>query len=92
MALEKPVVSTTIGAEGLPVRHGVDALLADDPDAFAAAVLELLADPVRAQRMGMAAAARVRSEFGWDRVAEQFSDICARAARARRFTSEMEPA
>ena len=92
MAMEKPVVSTTIGAEGLPVRHGVDALLADDPDAFAAAVLELLANPVRAQRMGMAAAARVRSEFGWDRVAEQFSDICARAARARRFTSEMEPA
>jgi glycosyltransferase involved in cell wall biosynthesis len=92
MAMEKPVVSTTIGAEGLPVRDGVDALLADHPDAFAAAVLELLADPARAERMGKAAAARVRSEFGWDRVAEQFSDICARAARARRFTSEMEPA
>jgi sugar transferase (PEP-CTERM/EpsH1 system associated) len=92
MAMEKPVVSTTIGAEGLPVRDGVDALLADDPDAFAAAVLELLADPARAERMGKTAAARVRSEFGWDRVAEQFSDICARAARARRFTSEMEPA
>ena len=92
MAMEMPVVSTTIGAEGLPVRHGVDALLADDPKSFATAVLDLLNDPARATRMGKAAAQRVRAEFGWDKVAEQFSDICARAARARRFSNEMEPA
>ena len=37
-----PVVSTTLGAEGLDVRDGVHLLLADDPDAFAAATVRLL--------------------------------------------------
>ena len=41
-----PVVSTTIGAEGLQVEHGVHLLLADDPEAFAAAC-ERLADRAR---------------------------------------------
>ena len=40
-----PVVSTTIGAEGLQVVHGVHLLLADDPEAFAAACAQLLTDP-----------------------------------------------
>jgi glycosyltransferase involved in cell wall biosynthesis len=40
-----PVVSTTIGAEGLQVVDGVHLLLADDPEAFAAACAQLLTDP-----------------------------------------------
>ncbi len=39
-----PVVTTTLGAEGLAVRPGHNLLLADDPDQFAAAVLDLLTD------------------------------------------------
>jgi glycosyltransferase involved in cell wall biosynthesis len=34
MAMEKPIISTTIGAEGLPVRDGEDLLLADTPEAL----------------------------------------------------------
>ena len=40
-----PVVSTTLGAEGLDVEDGVHVLLADDPDEFAAAIVRLLGDP-----------------------------------------------
>jgi glycosyltransferase involved in cell wall biosynthesis len=40
-----PVVSTTVGAEGLDVEDGVHLLLADDPEAFAAATVRLLGDP-----------------------------------------------
>lgn len=39
-----PVVSTTLGAEGIAVRDGVHLLLADDPDEFAAATVRLLGD------------------------------------------------
>ena len=41
MAMEKPVVSTTVGAEGLPLTDGVELLLADEPQTFAEAVVKL---------------------------------------------------
>lgn len=81
MAMERPVVSTAIGAEGLPVRDGADALLADTPAAFADAVVRLLLEPELAARIGNAAAAAVRAEYGWDRVAARFAEICAGVAQ-----------
>jgi glycosyltransferase involved in cell wall biosynthesis len=77
MAMEKAVVSTAVGAEGLPVRDGEDIVLADRPETFAAAITQLLTDPRRAEELGRRAAAVVRAEFGWDRVADQFAAICA---------------
>ncbi len=76
MSMERPVVSTTIGAEGLPVRDGIDILLADEPARFADAVVTLLLNPERASAIGRAAADEVRAEYGWDRVAAHFADIC----------------
>jgi polysaccharide biosynthesis protein PslH len=76
MAMETPLVSTTIGAEGLPLREGNDFLRADTPAAFADAVIGLLLAPGRAQALGTRAAKRVRAEFGWDRVVEVFEGIC----------------
>ena len=43
-----PVVSTSIGAEGLPVRHGEQLLIADNPEEQVAAICALLTDPQRA--------------------------------------------
>jgi glycosyltransferase involved in cell wall biosynthesis len=77
MAMEKAVVSTSIGAEGLPVHDGEDILLADTPETFASSVTQLLTDARRADEIGERAAAVVRGEFGWDRVAERFAAICA---------------
>jgi hypothetical protein len=52
-----PVVSTTIGAEGLDVENGVHLLLADDPETFAAATVRLLGDPELRVRLTQAAEA-----------------------------------
>ena len=79
MAMEKPVVSTTVGAEGLPLRDGEDLLLADTPRAFADAVVRVLEDAEFARRLGARAAAGVRERFGWERVADQFAELCERA-------------
>src|SRR5581483_4951461 len=79
MAMEQPIVSTTIGAEGLPVRAGVELLLADEPSAFAAAVVRVLRDENLARQIGQQAAATVRARFGWGSVADEFAALCERA-------------
>ncbi|HLA11555.1 MAG TPA: glycosyltransferase [Pyrinomonadaceae bacterium] len=76
MALEKAIVSTSVGAEGLPVSDGNELRIADTPEAFAAAVVELLKNPELAKRIGQQAAKTVREKFGWAGVAKRFTEIC----------------
>lgn len=76
MAMERPVVSTSVGVEGLPVQHGEHVSICDDPDGFARAVVDLLEDPEKAAALGLRGASHVREEFGWAGVAEQFARIC----------------
>ncbi len=59
-ALGRPVVSTSMGAEGLDVQHGRHLLIADSPEAFAAACADLLDDPYKAARLTAEAAAWVQ--------------------------------
>jgi glycosyltransferase involved in cell wall biosynthesis len=61
-----PVVSTTIGAEGLPALDGENLLIADDPAAFATAVETLLDSPDLRQRIGGAGRALYEKEFTWE--------------------------
>jgi glycosyltransferase involved in cell wall biosynthesis len=75
-----PVVSTTIGAEGLELAPETEILLRDDPPAFADALVRLLGDA--ALRRGIAASARLRVErrYDWRRVgAELAAALLARA-------------
>lgn len=74
-------VSTTIGAEGLEVRDGVDIMLADTADTFAQACLRLLSEDDFRRRMAAEAARMVSGKFGMERVAELFEQILERAAR-----------
>ncbi len=76
MAMEKPIVSTTVGAEGLPVNDGREILLADTPQNFANAVINVLTDSQKSRSIASQAAELVREEFGWDRVAAQFLSSC----------------
>jgi glycosyltransferase involved in cell wall biosynthesis len=73
MAMGKAVVSTTIGAEGLPVRHGTDLLLADSPDDFARSVVNLLQDSAARQKLGRAARELVATKYSWASVARDFA-------------------
>jgi len=59
-----PVVSTTIGAEGLARKHGEFCLLTDTPSEFADGVLRLFEDPRAA--VELAARARTEVEQNWD--------------------------
>jgi polysaccharide biosynthesis protein PslH len=61
-----PVVSTTIGAEGLPVLDGENALLADGAEAFAGAVTRLLTCTELRQQIGSAGRLLLEKEFTWE--------------------------
>ena len=76
MAMEKAIISTSIGAEGLPVKDGTELLLADTAELFAEAVIRVLSDKALASDLGNRAAATVRAEFDWERVAARFGRIC----------------
>ena len=76
MAMNRPVVSTTIGAEGLPLEPDRDFVVADEPAHFADRVSALLASPSMAATLGRAGGMRVRTQFGWDGVAQSFADSC----------------
>jgi sugar transferase (PEP-CTERM/EpsH1 system associated) len=67
LAMAKPVVSTTIGCEGLDLAHGEHLLIADDPDEFARSVVRLLDDRAEAVALGRRGRALVQSRYGWDR-------------------------
>jgi sugar transferase (PEP-CTERM/EpsH1 system associated) len=69
MAMGKAVVSTSVGAEGLPVTDGEDIVLADTPAEFATAVLGLLRDSQQRARLGDAARALVVDRYDWSAVA-----------------------
>jgi len=78
--MEKPVISTTIGAEGLPVHDAAELLITDDARTFAEAVVKVLSDPELANQLGASAAQLVRQNFGWPGVAANFADLCRAAS------------
>jgi polysaccharide biosynthesis protein PslH len=73
MAMGKAVVSTSIGAEGLPVHSGENIVLADRPKLFADSVISLLRDSGERQRLGAAARTLVQEKYSWKTVAESFA-------------------
>ncbi len=65
MAMGKPIVSTTLGAEGIAAVPGRDILIEDEPAAFADAVNRLLSDPGLADRIGQSARKLAVDRYGW---------------------------
>jgi len=71
LAMAKPIVSTTIGAEGIDVVHERHLLLADEPAQFAAAVGRVLDDRSLAARLGEEGRALVNASYSWDAAARR---------------------
>jgi glycosyltransferase involved in cell wall biosynthesis len=74
-AMGKGVVSTTLGAEGLPVTHGQNILIADHPRDFSSSVVRVLRDREFAARPGGSARALVEEQFIWKTAAARFERI-----------------
>jgi polysaccharide biosynthesis protein PslH len=83
MAMAKAVVSTTVGAEGLPVTPGRDVVIADDPARFAGEIVRLVRDTERRQRIEWEARRLVVEKYDWSAVAQDFEEALARLGSAR---------
>ncbi len=79
MAAAKPIVSTSLGVEGIAVQPGQELLIADTPEEFAAAIRRLMNDyaqkgPLAAQ-LGSAAQRFVAARYTWDRILPQLETL-----------------
>ena len=81
MAAGQAVVSTSIGAQGLNVRDGVELRLADTASAFAEAVVDLLNHPDKRRTLGEVGAQYVRTHHDWTvivpRLLAVYGQICS---------------
>ncbi len=82
MAMGLPVVSTSIGIEGLDVEDGTHFLCADGAEALAEATLKLIADGALRLKLSRAARELVEAQFGHRVAAEVFGRILIEAAEA----------
>ena len=81
MSMGKAVVSTTIGAEGLPVTDGQHLVLADSAQAFADAVVRLLRNVEERRALEAAARTLVVERYDWAAVAGELDRALTRFAR-----------
>ncbi|NLG28455.1 MAG: glycosyltransferase [Chloroflexi bacterium] len=77
-----PIVSTTIGAEGIEVRAGENVLLADAPADFADAVVALLLDPARGRQLAENGRRWVLQRYAWTNAYRAWDAVYAAAQRA----------
>jgi len=76
MAMGKAVISTTIGAEGLPVTHEKNIMIADEPLLFAKEIINLIHSSSQRESLEFNAREYVVKHFAWEAVATVFSDVC----------------
>lgn len=74
LACGVPMVSTTLGNEGIGARAGSEIVLADEPEGFAGEVVRLLRDGAARARMGGAARAFIERAWSWEHHFDQLAD------------------
>lgn len=82
MSMGKAVVSTTVGAEGLPVTSGQNVMIADEPARFAHAVIHLIRDTDSRRRIEAEARQLVVERYDWSAVAQDFEHAFGRMSSA----------
>ena len=87
LALATPVVSTTIGAQGLGLVDGTHLALADGGLEFARATLALLADPAGAAQLAARGRAWVHEHYRWEVLGHELVDYWERVA----FSGALSP-
>ncbi|MBK8251713.1 MAG: glycosyltransferase [Polyangiaceae bacterium] len=85
MGMARAVVSTTIGAEGLPVANGQEIVIADEPNHFADEVVRLVRDEGARSNIEQAARKAVVERFGWNRATDALVEIMQRALDKHRL-------
>jgi glycosyltransferase involved in cell wall biosynthesis len=70
-----PIVSTTIGAEGIDTVPGQNILIADEAESFAQAVSSLITDRNLAESLSLSGRAWVEERYNWQSEYRKIGDI-----------------
>jgi glycosyltransferase involved in cell wall biosynthesis len=90
MAMAAPLVSTTLGAEGIAVTHGREVLVADTAEHFAAQVARVLGDDELGEGLGAAGRRLVERSYDWRAATRALETLYRRALPARRPSAQAE--
>jgi polysaccharide biosynthesis protein PslH len=77
MAMQRPMLSTSLGCEGIRVQHGENVFLADGPEAFAEAAVLLLQNATIRQKITEGGYRLIKQVYAWERLAGQLHDCYA---------------
>jgi glycosyltransferase involved in cell wall biosynthesis len=92
MAMEKPVVSTPAGVNGLDLTPGEDFVLVHTAAEMAEAIKQLMENPSKCRRIGAAARRRVERQYSWDAIArrqgEMYRELLETKAVSPAFAAE----
>jgi polysaccharide biosynthesis protein PslH len=94
MAMKRPIVTTTIGVEGIDLRHEHSALVADTPEAFAKEVVRLFRDPGLREQLAQNAFATVQRSYNWEAKGKELDGLLRSVveARAQKASLNLAPA
>ncbi len=90
MASGRAIVSTPVGCEGLEGKHGEHLLIADDPIAFADAIVELIRDREKRTRISRNARELVETVYDWDKVIDRQAAMLQSLLRREETTVEQQ--
>jgi glycosyltransferase involved in cell wall biosynthesis len=92
MSMAKAIVSTSIGAEGLPVVNGEHLLVADDPSSFAEEILRLLRNASYRTQIGQSARHLVEENYSWATVTKDFAQAIENVVKLGHNTNAVSAA
>jgi glycosyltransferase involved in cell wall biosynthesis len=75
MSMQLPIVTTSLGAEGVDAENGRDMIIADDPADFSSAVIRLLQDDDMCERLGMRARELAVERFSWGKGVQELEQV-----------------
>ena len=75
MAMRKPIVATSVGAEGYPITAGQEMFLVDEPASMAQTICNLLSDQAKRERLGEAGFQFVKANYSWETLVPQLETL-----------------
>ena len=81
--MAKPVVTTSVGSQGIDCTPGEDVLIADDPQGFAAHTVRLLKDKALREKLGRNGRRQVEAKYDWRVIIQQVEQMYDEALAAK---------
>ena len=83
MACGVPVISTALGAEGLPAKDGENIILAESPEKLAEATIKMLQDPDQRDKIAMSARELMVEHYSWQRGVQILDEVLEQVVTSR---------